>query len=128
MEGNINLLSPSLSSLSPSLPLSLPLPLSQVCNGSFCVVLNAARCECNETDEVCDVCCVVDGRCQSTIRIAEMNGSMADLLPGRMGQRLPVGTPCNNFIGYCDTLHNCFQVDSEGLWEEGFCGSQAYGL
>jgi disintegrin and metalloproteinase domain-containing protein 10 len=88
--------------------------VDNVCNGSFCVVLNADSCVCNKTDEICDVCCMVGGECVSTITLAAENGSMADLLPGGMGQRFPVGTPCNNFNGYCDTLHNCFQVDSEG--------------
>ena len=50
----------------------------------------------------------------STIAIAAENGSRADLLPGRMGLRLPVGSPCNDFIGYCDALNNCFTVDNEG--------------
>ena len=92
-----------------------------MCNGSFCVVLGAESCECS-SEEVCDVCCMIGDQCLSTIAIA--NGSsglpgmenmqLANMLPGKMGRRLPVGTPCNEFRGYCDALNNCFEVDSEG--------------
>lgn len=86
-----------------------------MCNGSFCVVLNASKCDCSDPEQQCHVCCMVGGDCTSTIAIAAENGSLAAQLPGRTGQRLPVGAPCDNFIGYCDALNNCFRVDNEGM-------------
>ena len=58
---------------------------------------------------------MIGDECISTISLAEEGGMGADLLPDGVGQYLPVGTPCNDFIGYCDALHNCFQVDNQGL-------------
>ena len=60
----------------------------------------------------------------STITIATRNGSLAGMLPGRIGQRLPVGTACDNFKGYCDALNNCFTVDNEGMREGGRGGGR----
>ncbi len=91
-------------------------PHFQLCTGNVCLALDAVDCECSSLEEACDVCCLIDGTCLSTIRIAEENISgLANDLPGNMGRRRSAGSPCANFMGYCDFLFKCVTFGTDGF-------------
>ena len=95
-----------------------------MCTGSVCTALDQARasnstaitdCECSDAEESCEICCLIDDVCVSTIAIAaDPDNPFRELLPGQMGRHHIVGFPCGNFTGYCDFFNRCMLVDSEG--------------
>ena len=90
----------------------------------MCTALDQARasnstaitdCECSDAEESCEICCLIDDVCVSTIAIAaDPDNPFRELLPGQMGRHHIVGFPCGNFTGYCDFFNRCMLVDSEG--------------
>ena len=52
--------------------------------------------------------------CESTITIAQDNATARDILPGREGQVLDIGFPCNDFNGYCTFFNTCQLIDTDG--------------
>ena len=84
------------------------------------MALSLPDCECEDFDESCDACCLMEDNvtCVSTIQIAEENiDGLRDLLPNGMGRSRPIGFPCGGFTGYCDFFNQCMIVDSEGALE-----------
>lgn len=78
--------------------------LSGECIGSRCLKFKKQECQCQESAYQCVLCCK-DGSNGACIR---HNESDINLIPG---------APCDNYQGYCDVLHKCRGVDSEGPLE-----------
>lgn len=78
---------------------------SQECKGSRCLKFGKKECQCKKADHQCFLCCQdASGACSPH----NETGKFVNLL---------AGAPCNNFQGYCDILHKCRGVDSEGPLE-----------
>lgn len=107
-------------------PQSTPKPNMTECNNGTQVCMNG-RCdksicmkygmeECFLTsktgakpEDMCEVACQQRDRpntCRRTSEIPEMRHMS--------GLRLRPGSPCNEFLGYCDVFQRCRQVDAEG--------------
>lgn len=72
-----------------------------ICSGSICKLNNTESCFCEDTDELCHVCCVFNGTCISTHRVSGRNAT------------IQAGFPCKNFTGYCDKRGECVFVDTD---------------
>lgn len=74
------------------------------CKGSVCQLVGLAECQCLEQD-LCTVCCLEhDGVCRPT-------GSLRS--GSKLIQRtyLMSGRSCNMYQGYCNSKHECIQVN-----------------
>lgn len=78
------------------------------CKGSRCLKFGKKECQCKEQENQCLLCCMVGMDENSCSPHNETNRTRIELQPG---------APCNNFQGYCDILHKCRGVDSEGPLE-----------
>eukprot|EP00794_Sanderia_malayensis_P019475 gene19475-21398_t len=69
------------------------------CIGSICVKHNKTACMCTSKADFCKICCMT-GNDQSTCKSMNLDQSP--------------GTPCDNYLGYCDIFDKCRKVDAEG--------------
>lgn len=88
--------------------------MSGKCGGSICMKYNMEECFLTaktgaKPEDMCEVACQQRDRpntCKRTSEIPEMRHMS--------GLRLRPGSPCNEFLGYCDVFQRCRQVDAEG--------------
>ena len=78
--------------------------VSQECSGSICLRFQLLECQCQQEDNLCDLCCKngEDGECKPIKEMGVTNITNAH-------QHVP-GAPCNNFNGYCDVFLKCRAV------------------
>lgn len=89
--------------------------LSQECTGSICLAYGLESCQCipgpNEPKtKSCELCCKIPGEdnpCKSSF---VWNKAPYDV-PNMFAKP---GTPCNEYIGYCDVFQKCREVDPSG--------------
>jgi len=75
--------------------------LNGTCTGSICLKTNQTDCMCNTKETYCDLCCMA-GNDTSTCKSLDKNKKKAP------------GSPCDNYLGYCDIFSKCRKVDAEG--------------
>ena len=74
------------------------------CKGSVCQLEGLDECQCLH-EHLCTVCCLDDdGFCRPTGSLAKHEIQHTFLLSGRS---------CNNYKGYCNSKHECIQVNLE---------------
>lgn len=101
--------------------------LAGSCSGSVCLKFNLEECFCDkpasagDVDESCHQCCMYEGSCTSSSKIPEMqNYTMQygelpiDSTDGTKILFQQPGTPCDDYLGYCDVFYKCRLVDSNG--------------
>ena len=78
--------------------------VSQECSGSICLRFQLLECQCQQEENLCDLCCKngEDGECKPIKEMGVTNITNAH-------QQVP-GAPCNNFNGYCDVFLKCRAV------------------
>ena len=79
----------------------------QACTGSLCAVAGQKACFCTGNDR-CQVCCqplVGNGTCN---RLRDMGAH------GNLNTNLAAGSPCDNYLGFCDFLSFCRRLDDQG--------------
>jgi len=72
------------------------------CRGSVCQLVNLQECQCEKGD-LCTVCCNEGGVCRPTGSLL-VETNLTYLVSGRS---------CNNYRGYCNSAHECIQVNLE---------------
>lgn len=88
--------------------------MSGKCGGSICMKYNMEECFLTaktgaKPEDMCEVSCQQPDRpatCRRTSEIPEMRHMS--------GLKLRPGSPCNEFLGYCDVFQRCRSVDAEG--------------
>ena len=88
--------------------------MSGKCGGSICMKYNMEECFLTaktgaKPEDMCEVACQQRDQpntCKRTSEIAEMRHMS--------GLKLRPGSPCNEFLGYCDVFQRCRPVDAEG--------------
>ena len=82
--------------------------VSQECSGSICLRFQLLECQCQQEENLCDLCCKngEDGECKPIRDMSVSNITNAL-------QQFP-GAPCDNFNGYCDVFLKCRAVDADG--------------
>ena len=82
--------------------------VSQECSGSICLRFQLLECQCQQEENLCDLCCKngEDGECKPIRDMGVSNITNAL-------QQFP-GAPCDNFNGYCDVFLKCRAVDADG--------------
>ncbi|CAH1975743.1 unnamed protein product [Acanthoscelides obtectus] len=88
---------------------------SQECTGSICLAYGLESCQCiPEKDDpktkACELCCKLPGDNQPCRSSFDWNDKPYDI-PDMYSKP---GTPCNNYIGYCDVYQMCREVDPSG--------------
>ncbi|XP_063694959.1 disintegrin and metalloproteinase domain-containing protein 10-like [Bolinopsis microptera] len=73
------------------------------CKGSVCQLVNLAECQC-QRDNLCTVCCLEGGMCRPSGSLLNQDIQLTYLMSGRS---------CNNYKGYCNSDHQCIQVNLE---------------
>ncbi|XP_065063953.1 disintegrin and metalloproteinase domain-containing protein 10-like [Rhopilema esculentum] len=82
--------------------------LGGMCNGSICLKSNETECMCTAKEAYCDICCMM-GNDKSTCK------SKTELKSGKtVVLKMAPGSPCDNYLGYCDIFDKCRKVDAEG--------------
>lgn len=84
------------------------------CGGSICMKYNMEECFLTaktgaKPEDMCEVACQQieqPNTCRRTSEIPEMRHMS--------GLKLRPGSPCNEFLGYCDVFQRCRPVDAEG--------------
>lgn len=84
------------------------------CGGSICMKYNMEECFLTaktgaKPEDMCEVACQQRDQpntCRRTSEIPEMRHMS--------GLKLRPGSPCNEFLGYCDVFQRCRPVDAEG--------------
>lgn len=84
------------------------------CGGSICMKYNMEECFLTsktgaKPEDMCEVACQQRDQpstCRRTSEIPEMKHMS--------GLKLRPGSPCNEFLGYCDVFQRCRPVDAEG--------------
>lgn len=84
------------------------------CGGSICMKYNMEECfltakDGSKPEDMCEVACQQldqPNTCRRTSDIPEMRHMS--------GLKLRPGSPCNEFLGYCDVFQHCRSVDAEG--------------
>ncbi|XP_062522964.1 disintegrin and metalloproteinase domain-containing protein 10-like [Corticium candelabrum] len=91
------------------------------CIGSVCAVWGVERCDCVTEEQLCHVCCLWDGDCVSTFDRHETDEKVN-------GSFIPPGTPCSDFMGYCDNTGTCKTVDNQSPLDDlkDFLGSISF--
>lgn len=111
---------------SPHCPQSVNKPNKTICNkefvcfmgectGSICLAYGLESCQCipgpnDPKIKSCELCCKIPGEnnpCKSSF---EWNKAPYDV-PDMYAKP---GTPCNDYIGYCDVYYQCREVDPSG--------------
>ncbi|XP_041458780.1 disintegrin and metalloproteinase domain-containing protein 10-like [Lytechinus variegatus] len=79
------------------------------CTRSICFLQNRRECQCTDEAELCDLCCLDDrtNLCLSSYRLGLPPGQAEPL-------KTDAGSPCGDYMGYCDGFHNCREVDEDG--------------
>lgn len=88
--------------------------MSGKCGGSICMKYNMEECFLTaktgaKPEDMCEVACQqrdLPNTCRRTSEIPEMRHMS--------GLKLRPGSPCNEFLGYCDVFQRCRPVDAEG--------------
>ncbi|XP_018561635.1 disintegrin and metalloproteinase domain-containing protein 10 [Anoplophora glabripennis] len=85
------------------------------CTGSICLAYGLESCQCIPADsdpktKACELCCKLPGDNQPCVSSFEWNEKPYDI-PDMFAKP---GTPCNNYIGYCDVFQVCREVDPSG--------------
>ncbi|KAG5872426.1 hypothetical protein JTB14_038189 [Gonioctena quinquepunctata] len=85
------------------------------CTGSICLAYGLESCQCIPTKndpktKACELCCKLPGDNQPCLSSFEWNDMEYDI-PDMYSKP---GTPCNNYIGYCDVFQMCREVDPSG--------------
>nr|CAI5843429.1 unnamed protein product [Callosobruchus analis] len=85
------------------------------CTGSICLAYGLESCQCiPEKDDpktkACELCCKLPGDNQPCLSSFDWNEKPYDI-PDMYSKP---GTPCNNYIGYCDVYQMCREVDPSG--------------
>ncbi|KAJ8968654.1 hypothetical protein NQ314_002195, partial [Rhamnusium bicolor] len=85
------------------------------CTGSICLAYGLESCQCIPTSndpktKACELCCKLPGDNQPCISSFKWNDMPYDI-PDMYSKP---GTPCNNYIGYCDVFQMCREVDPSG--------------
>lgn len=88
--------------------------MSGKCGGSICMKYNMEECFLTaktgaKPEDMCEVACQrrdQPSTCRRTSEIPEMKHMS--------GLKLRPGSPCNEFLGYCDVFQRCRPVDAEG--------------
>ncbi|CAG9860192.1 unnamed protein product [Phyllotreta striolata] len=85
------------------------------CTGSICLAYGLESCQCIplKTDpktKACELCCKLPGDNQPCLSSFQWNDMPYDI-PDMYSKP---GTPCNNYIGYCDVFQMCREVDPSG--------------
>lgn len=88
--------------------------MSGKCGGSICMKYRMEECFLTaktgaKPEDMCEVACQQPDQphtCRRTSEIAEMKHMS--------GLKLRPGSPCNEFLGYCDVFQRCRSVDAEG--------------
>ncbi|XP_074038980.1 disintegrin and metalloproteinase domain-containing protein 10 isoform X1 [Leptinotarsa decemlineata] len=85
------------------------------CTGSICLAYGLESCQCIPTNsdpktKACELCCKLPGDNQPCLSSFEWNDMPYDI-PDMYSKP---GTPCNNYIGYCDVFQMCREVDPSG--------------
>ncbi|KAJ8983191.1 hypothetical protein NQ317_016410, partial [Molorchus minor] len=81
------------------------------CTGSICLAYGLESCQCipsssDPKTKACELCCKLPGDSQPCISSFEWNDMPYDI-PDMYSKP---GTPCNNYIGYCDVFQMCREV------------------
>ncbi|XP_072400630.1 disintegrin and metalloproteinase domain-containing protein 10-like [Diabrotica undecimpunctata] len=85
------------------------------CTGSICLAYGLESCQCipsknDPKTKACELCCKLPGDNQPCLSSFEWNDMPYDI-PDMYSKP---GTPCNNYIGYCDVFQMCREVDPSG--------------
>ncbi|KAJ8917205.1 hypothetical protein NQ315_012697 [Exocentrus adspersus] len=85
------------------------------CTGSICLAYGLESCQCIPSNDdpktkACELCCKQPGDNQPCKSSFEWNDRPYDI-PDMYAKP---GTPCNNYIGYCDVFQVCREVDPSG--------------
>lgn len=88
--------------------------MNGICGGSICMKYHMEECFLTaktgaKPEDMCEVACQQHdqpGTCRRTSEIPEMRHMS--------GLKLRPGSPCNEFLGYCDVFQRCRPVDAEG--------------
>ncbi|XP_057658475.1 disintegrin and metalloproteinase domain-containing protein 10-like [Diorhabda carinulata] len=85
------------------------------CTGSICLAYGLESCQCIPSNndpktKACELCCKLPGDNQPCLSSFEWNDMPYDI-PDMYSKP---GTPCNNYIGYCDVFQMCREVDPSG--------------
>ncbi|XP_014212080.1 disintegrin and metalloproteinase domain-containing protein 10 [Copidosoma floridanum] len=85
------------------------------CTGSICLAYGLESCQCiplpdDPPTKACELCCRVPGENQPCLSSFDWNSPPYDI-PDMFAKP---GTPCNDYIGYCDVYQRCREVDPSG--------------
>ncbi|XP_059488590.1 disintegrin and metalloproteinase domain-containing protein 10 [Neocloeon triangulifer] len=85
------------------------------CTGSICLAYGLESCQCipgprDPPTKACELCCKSPGDDQPCLSSFDWNLPPFDI-PDLYSKP---GTPCNNYIGYCDVFQKCREVDPSG--------------
>ncbi|CRK88806.1 CLUMA_CG002530, isoform A [Clunio marinus] len=85
------------------------------CTGSICLAYGLESCQCipgpnDPKTKSCELCCKIPGEnnpCRSSFDWNKAPYDVPDMYA-------KPGTPCNDYIGYCDVFQKCREVDPSG--------------
>ncbi|XP_071500624.1 disintegrin and metalloproteinase domain-containing protein 10-like [Diadema antillarum] len=79
------------------------------CSKSVCFLQERVECQCTDEVEFCDLCCkdARTGLCLSSYRLGLPPGQSTPLM-------MDPGSPCNDFMGYCDGFNECRLANEDG--------------
>ncbi|KAJ8670500.1 hypothetical protein QAD02_001759 [Eretmocerus hayati] len=85
------------------------------CTGSICLAYGLESCQCipgpeDPPTKACELCCRLPGENQPCLSSFDWNSPPYDI-PDMFAKP---GTPCNDYIGYCDVFQKCREVDPSG--------------
>lgn len=88
---------------------------TQECTGSICLAYGLESCQCipgpnDPKTKSCELCCKIPGESNLCKSSFEWNKAPYDV-PDMFAKP---GTPCNDYIGYCDVFQKCREVDPSG--------------
>lgn len=78
--------------------------INGTCTGSICQKTSETDCMCSQKADFCKICCMT-GSDKTTCKTKQKNSVTLKQAPG---------TPCDNYLGYCDIFQKCRKVDAEG--------------
>ncbi|KAK3094401.1 hypothetical protein FSP39_001269 [Pinctada imbricata] len=86
-----------------------------------CYINIAGQLTVKQKEELCLLACQIktNGTCITSksndlSTYPEFNNVVTAAADGQEGVKLPAGSPCNDYQGYCDVFHRCRGVDNEG--------------
>ncbi|XP_038058241.1 disintegrin and metalloproteinase domain-containing protein 10-like [Patiria miniata] len=80
------------------------------CSESVCIISNLEECQCKSDNEKCQVCCQNIGQPQSCVAASRIN----IVGPGNTVLNKVHGSPCDDYMGYCDVFDICRLANEDG--------------